>query len=578
MDSVQYKKKGFTLIELIVVIAIMGVILILALPQIGRIRENNRDTKYEAYLESIERAAKLYIDSYSKDLFGYNVSGCVIISYSDLKNVNLIKDFSDTDITCGNDSETYVQVRKVNEDYQYNTSLVCKNKDDSSIVYKHKIDDDFSCEMTSDTTGPRVIVSPDKSGWMESKDLSVTITVTDQSGLNNNIGIIYYWTDTSGKVVSDKYNYNYKNKQNVQTVNYSVPASRIPSDSGQYQLVVEPWDGDGTCGLQDMLGNHTLLSTTVGTYKLDNDPPTCVSSGGSDNFSYQPVTIVGTCTDEHSGCVNKTVSKTFTAAHMDEYVSPGVVYDNVGHSTICPVQRVRMDTIPKKPTISNPTNGNWVNYNFSLQVKTESPSDLIGYWQYSYDQKEWITYSNSATNNFTTTPFSKERNQNVYIRVCSKYGSCSEVASTRIRIDKTPPNSPYFDSISLTDASLSYGNVHIKSWNCSNRGGNSTSARCDVYVNSVITFWFSMSTIHTDNSGGSGVNENANEYWWEHQGYSWYNCPYWFKRGQACDNDWNVCGNNCYSSSYYTYLIYKERLYDNAGNLGPELTLYFHFG
>ena len=50
------------------------------------------------------------------------------------------------------------------------------------------------------------------------------------------------------------------------------------------------------------------------------------------------------------------------------------------------------------------------------------------------------------------------------------------------------------------------------------------------------------------------------------------------KRGQDCDNTWNVCGSSCYSSSYYTYLIYKERLYDNAGNLGPELTVYFHFG
>ena len=574
----RHRKNGFTLIELIVVIAIMGVILILALPQIGRIRENNRDAKYEAYLESIERAAKLYVDSRSTDLFGYNDFGCVVVSYSTLLNANLIKDFSDSDITCSDDDETYVQVRKVNDNYQYNTSLICKNKDDSSIVYEHSIDTEFSCDLSKDTSGPSIVVSPSQSEWMESKDLSVKITVTDPSGLNNNIGITYYWTDTSGNVVSNKYNYNYKNKKNVQTVTHSIPASRIPDDSGQYKLVVEPWDSDSTCGLQDMLGNYTLLSTTTGNYKLDNDPPTCVSSGGSDTFVYEPVTIIGTCSDEHSGCVKKTVIKTFTVDYMDEYVSPGTVYDNVGHSTVCPVQRVRMDTIPKKPTISNPTNGNWVNYDFSLQVKTESPSDLIGYWQYSYDQEDWITYSDSATNNFTTTPFSKERNQYVYIRVCSKYGSCSEAASTRIRIDKTPPNSPYYDSLSLTDASLSYGNVYIKSWNCSNRGGNSTASRCDVYVNSLITFWFVLDTIHTDNTGGSGVNENAIEFWWEHQGYSYWNCPYWFKKGQGCDNTWNVCGSSCYSSSYYTYLIYKERLYDNAGNLGPELTVYFHFG
>ena len=78
----QMNKKGFTLVELIVVIAIMGVILILALPQVGRIRANNRDAKFDAYAQAIERGAKLYVDNYSRDLFGYSDSGCVEVKYS----------------------------------------------------------------------------------------------------------------------------------------------------------------------------------------------------------------------------------------------------------------------------------------------------------------------------------------------------------------------------------------------------------------------------------------------------------------------------------------------------------------
>ena len=82
---VQMNKKGFTLVELIVVIAIMGVILILALPQVGRIRTSNQNAKYDTYAQAVERGAKLYVDNYSRDLFGYNDSGCVEVKYSELE-------------------------------------------------------------------------------------------------------------------------------------------------------------------------------------------------------------------------------------------------------------------------------------------------------------------------------------------------------------------------------------------------------------------------------------------------------------------------------------------------------------
>ena len=59
---------GFTLIELIVVIAIMGIILILALPLVSKIQEANKDRKFQVYQSSIARGAKLYIDSNAKDL------------------------------------------------------------------------------------------------------------------------------------------------------------------------------------------------------------------------------------------------------------------------------------------------------------------------------------------------------------------------------------------------------------------------------------------------------------------------------------------------------------------------------
>lgn len=105
---------------------------------------------------------------------------------------------------------------------------------------------------------------------------------------------------------------------------------------------------------------------------------------------------------------------------------------------------------PNKPTITNPTNGNWTNKDFSLTVKTTTTSNL-GYWYYSYDKKNWVIYNNENYNSYgknvyKTSPFTAERNQAVYIRVCNKKATrptdstnCSDYASTNIRIDKTPP-------------------------------------------------------------------------------------------------------------------------------------------
>lgn len=53
-------KKGFTLIELIVVIAILGILMAIALPKLGGFRENAKIASDEAYARSVAHAVDMW--------------------------------------------------------------------------------------------------------------------------------------------------------------------------------------------------------------------------------------------------------------------------------------------------------------------------------------------------------------------------------------------------------------------------------------------------------------------------------------------------------------------------------------
>ncbi len=117
--------QGFTLIELLAAITIMALILLMIVPALDRLQNNNKNKPFEYYGDSLVEAAKIYVNKESEDItnLGTNFwTGCVDISYQDLLNAGLIKPYSDEAYNCTSAKVRYS--RGVNS-AKYTYNLTC---------------------------------------------------------------------------------------------------------------------------------------------------------------------------------------------------------------------------------------------------------------------------------------------------------------------------------------------------------------------------------------------------------------------------------------------------------------------
>ena len=113
----------------------------------------------------------------------------------------------------------------------------------------------------------------------------------------------------------------------------------------------------------DNVGNFTVCPANQ-TVRIDKTSPSCSSTANRG-------TVTGTCSDNLSGCKQRTIIKTFTT---NGNFSPGSVADNAGNTFMCPTIKVTVITTPIGKTWEYGYTGNYQTFtvpddgNYQLEV------------------------------------------------------------------------------------------------------------------------------------------------------------------------------------------------------------------
>lgn len=141
--------KGFTLVELLATMVIIGIVGGLSIPLIRNSIEAQTERKYKTYGESLISSAKLYNDSYGDDLWlRGQENGCVLITLKELKSKRLAKDIDLSDIAC-DDEKSKVRIKKTDNKFKYDYSIFCGVADDDGNIKSDGFQfpsDDLSCD------------------------------------------------------------------------------------------------------------------------------------------------------------------------------------------------------------------------------------------------------------------------------------------------------------------------------------------------------------------------------------------------------------------------------------------------
>lgn len=400
---------------------------------------------------------------------------------------------------------------------------------------------------------------------------NVTVKIDKNAPTVPNVSLVKYKynsTDISSRTTSgyDSYTPDTWSNKNVHTVpastdlgsgvdKYIYTTTGTTENKTDEKATYRNIKAEGTSTIKwkacDYAGNCSGYSS-VYTVKNDKSAPTkpTLTNPSGGNWTNSNVKITAASSDSYSGIgyyqyhysgtstwtkVNSTATSNVEIVNVTTNKNDTLYVracDNVGNCSDAATTTIKVDKAAPSISISNPKNNVWSKTNFVLTLTTNEDGSGVQAWYYTYNANassvgydantNWITYGSSNKKNFTTTDFSAERNQYVYIRVCDIAGNCSS-DKTKIMIDKTPPcytgYSVTYGCPPLPGTGSTYGNVVSFSDNLS---GHSQS-----------TSYHTIAGSHFTPAGGDGYTSWAEIYCYGNSG-SYHICD---KAGNCRDGN-----------------------------------------
>ncbi len=317
------KNKGFTLVELLAVIVIMGIIIGISIPAVTAVQKRMVKSRMKTFYSIVEESTDAYIEQYSKD---FNIEEvCFEIPYNELIKEDLLKEDDITCLSSGIDGvEGTIIARRIDNGntFKYEYNLTCYDKKTNKKLSTGSIN-------TTNCIGVN-------GGY----SIEVNPRIID---VNGNEGS-YTGEWTTGKVrfdieVFNPYFYELKSIQYQEKDSYEwKDANTQITDSGangKGYILLETNNLINTSIKIRSVDINNNISGEKGYFdvKIDREAPVCtINKDMSSENTTSGVTVTVSCLDNGSGCVE--TSHDYTGIkEMTTYM----VQDNLNNESECSV-------------------------------------------------------------------------------------------------------------------------------------------------------------------------------------------------------------------------------------------------
>lgn len=426
------RKRGFTLIELMGVLILLGLLSLIIIPLISNILKDQKEKQYAQQITNIELMAKNF-GSDNLSILPSQDGEIMYINLAQLKSMgymekNIINPITENEISnCAR-----IKITKLGNNHHY------------------EYDQDSENETSCNEANGNVIISAPATKYIKKNSITSYIVTINENNSENLI---------------NKYEID---RTKIRLVGDTDSIYNVIEGNGIYKIVIRGGNQEGEIGLrleskailrnetEDIIGTAGLVASD--TIVVDNtDPVITFGTNGNSNWSKSASSTI-TVSDELSKGDTKTYkyvysmststspSTTFTSgSNYSQTTGTGDYYliatacDNAGNCTTANTNVFKLDNTGPIITFETDVNGGWSqSVNARITVTDEHSKGDTQTYKYIYSTSMGETPNTSFTSGFV---YSMLGTGEYYLiaSACDNAGNCTTTNSDVFKLDYTNP-------------------------------------------------------------------------------------------------------------------------------------------